>query len=370
MPKKDEKKTKKTPPAGKGATSKGKGSSAAGKKPSAPSKKAAPKEKKVQPHPLEEKFADLGLEGDFLNALPPALLSSIPPEMLKAFQEALHSGKEDALLQALEGMSQEERVRMLELVETTARDMGIEPDEIQSAEEDLLLDEHREFIHLVAELALGDPPIELRTQVEKALANLEADGWHLVSPVRRIWDGERDVEALTDGLDWDESILVGGILESIDRLNEFRAHRAALIATFPSEFQAAFRSGDPESVEEALEKLPPEEQTRFKDAMDELLIEAGIHTPEELEEEEDEILETFYDLIEDIADIARGEGDGNFRRQVEREIEELEDNGWNLLTPVRRIWDGERNLATLTTELPNEECVIVQAILEQILVEN
>lgn len=320
----------------------------------------------VQPHPLEQKFVDMGIDSDLLDSLPPGLLASIPPEMLKAFQDALKSGDESSLIDTLAGVSQEERLNMLEVVEAAAREMGIEPDEIQEVEEEMLLDEHKDFISVVAELALGDPPIELRSQVEGALGKLEADGWNLLKPIQRIWDGERDCDTLVDGLDWDESVLVGGILDQIERLTEFRAHRAELIATFPPPFQAAFRSGDPDAVEAALHALPPDEQVRFHEAMDALLVEAGLHTEEEVAEEEDDILDTFGDLIDDIADVALSEDEDGLREEVEEELEDLEENGWNLLEAVRAIWDGERDEDSLCDDLPEEECSIIAAILAQI----
>ncbi|MBX0329920.1 tetratricopeptide repeat protein [Oscillochloris sp. ZM17-4] len=55
-----------------------------------------------------------------------------------------------------------------------------------------------------------------RAAVEQALTQLEGQGWMLRGPVARIWAGERDLVALTAGLDEQDTALVAHILELID----------------------------------------------------------------------------------------------------------------------------------------------------------
>jgi len=57
----------------------------------------------------------------------------------------------------------------------------------------------------------------LRAQIEPVLADLEQNGWRLTEAVHRIWAGERGAEALTAGLDEQDSALVRRVLELMDR---------------------------------------------------------------------------------------------------------------------------------------------------------
>lgn len=63
----------------------------------------------------------------------------------------------------------------------------------------------------IAAVALGHS--EARAEIEERLPEIEAKGWKLTDPVRRIWAGERDVETLTAGLDSQDSALIHRVLE-------------------------------------------------------------------------------------------------------------------------------------------------------------
>jgi hypothetical protein len=56
----------------------------------------------------------------------------------------------------------------------------------------------------------------LRSELEPVLVDLEQRGWHLTDPVRRIWAGERDAEALTAGLDQQDAALIRRVLEILN----------------------------------------------------------------------------------------------------------------------------------------------------------
>jgi hypothetical protein len=56
----------------------------------------------------------------------------------------------------------------------------------------------------------------LRPQIEALLPQLEQKGWRLTDAVRRIWAGERDAQALTAGLDGQDSALVRRVLEIVE----------------------------------------------------------------------------------------------------------------------------------------------------------
>ena len=45
------------------------------------------------------------------------------------------------------------------------------------------------------------------------LPQLESKGWQISAAVQRIWAGERDTAALTDGLDSQDAALIRRVLE-------------------------------------------------------------------------------------------------------------------------------------------------------------
>ncbi|MBN2547743.1 MAG: hypothetical protein JXB15_01195 [Anaerolineales bacterium] len=75
------------------------------------------------------------------------------------------------------------------------------------------LSEFEPLIGAILAVARGDPGA--RPQVEDFLADLEAQGWQLLGPVQRIWEGERGLEALVEGLDEQDTRVVGMILERL-----------------------------------------------------------------------------------------------------------------------------------------------------------
>lgn len=75
------------------------------------------------------------------------------------------------------------------------------------------LSEFEPLVGAILAVAGGDPGP--RPQVEDFLADLEAQGWRLLEPVQRIWDGERDLETLVEGLDEQDTRVVGMILERL-----------------------------------------------------------------------------------------------------------------------------------------------------------
>ena len=66
----------------------------------------------------------------------------------------------------------------------------------------------------IAAVARGDE--SWRAEMEDLLPRLEDNGWKLTDAVHRIWDGERDAEALCAGIDPNSARLVERILELIE----------------------------------------------------------------------------------------------------------------------------------------------------------
>lgn len=67
------------------------------------------------------------------------------------------------------------------------------------------------LLQSIAAAAPGDS--EQRAEIEKLLSQLEEKGWKIAGAVHRIWAGERDIAALTTGLDAQDAALVRRVME-------------------------------------------------------------------------------------------------------------------------------------------------------------
>ncbi len=74
--------------------------------------------------------------------------------------------------------------------------------------------------------------------------------------------------------------------------------------------------------------------------------------------------ERFDALLRDIARVATG--DAAPRQPIEAELKRLEQGGWMLREPVRRIWAGERDAAVLVAGLDEQDAALVERVLELI----
>jgi tetratricopeptide (TPR) repeat protein len=70
----------------------------------------------------------------------------------------------------------------------------------------------------------------------------------------------------------------------------------------------------------------------------------------------------FEPLLRTIAAVARGDGAG--RAEIEQRLADLQTKGWLLAEPTRRIWAGERDLATLAQGLDVQDTALVARILQ------
>jgi hypothetical protein len=68
-------------------------------------------------------------------------------------------------------------------------------------------------IEAIVAAAHGDP--EARTRIEGFFDTLKEKGWDIVDAIQRIWNGERDPDALTDGLDYNSRAVVLGVLHRL-----------------------------------------------------------------------------------------------------------------------------------------------------------
>ena len=116
--------------------------------------------------------------------------------------------------------------------------------------------------------AAGRGDMQARTEVEAALPQLEVKGWHITAVTRRIWEGERDWNALAEGLDRVDALLVLRVLETLakpaaaqDRTLEH------ILASLPVNIREALAKKDDAVIVQALETLSPEEQQEVMAAM-------------------------------------------------------------------------------------------------------
>jgi len=59
--------------------------------------------------------------------------------------------------------------------------------------------------------------VQAREAVEKALPQLEANGWQIAAAVRRIWAGEREWHSLVEEVDSNSALLVLRVLETLEQ---------------------------------------------------------------------------------------------------------------------------------------------------------
>ncbi len=197
-------------------------------------------------------------------------IESLPPSVVAAFE----SGDPAQVQAAIEQLSPEERDAVQAQLLAMAQEAGIDVEEAARAERTKLLARFDPLLRAVAAVANGDEG--KRQEIEATLIKLQENGWQLLSPVQRIWNGERDAALLTEGLDEQDSALVRRVLEyltpspSPTRRGEQEAS-AGLEITLPESVVAALQAGDVEALEKALGELPEEQAIeivqKLRDAM-------------------------------------------------------------------------------------------------------
>jgi hypothetical protein len=138
-----------------------------------------------------------------------AFASILPPEVMAA----LESGNQEQARAALGQMAPDQRQALLEQMTDLAGEAGMEVPGPEGLDMEQVLDEFEPLLQGIA-AAVADE--SLRAEVEPVLADLEEKGWMLRQPAQRIWAGERDPEALTAGLDDQDSALVRRVLELLE----------------------------------------------------------------------------------------------------------------------------------------------------------
>lgn len=270
-----------------------------------------------------------------------------------------------------------------------------------------LLQEFEVLIQAIA--AATDEDESQRRRVLETLENLEQAGYHLEQAVRRMWAGEREVAALTEGLDPNSARLVVHILGRIDP-RAADLENPVNIITIPEEVLAAIQAQDEQAFKLAMDRLEPAMRQRVagelsrlqaqadaeaeawldslpekvhravvnQDAIglqaalqelplaqaDEILrqLEAAGLLAEPGEPEADLLMAEFEPLAQAIAAVAMGNEAA--RLQVEALLLELDEQGFHLTPAVQRVWAGERDFRQLSAGEEWQDQQIIQRILD------
>ncbi len=132
-----------------------------------------------------------------------AVLESMPVEI----RQAVLDQDAHALQDALQRLPLDQASRVMELLSQTGLLQEANSVEIERALE--------EFEPLLQALAAAPKHPETRPQLLDYLAQLEEQGWHLLHAVERIWDGERDADALVEGLDAQDGAVLRRLLDLV-----------------------------------------------------------------------------------------------------------------------------------------------------------
>jgi hypothetical protein len=134
--------------------------------------------------------------------------------------------------------------------------------------------------------------------------------------------------------------------------------RAAVLVMLPEKVRTAVEARDLPGLKAALAELAPREAAFAVQQLQAVNILGGAPQSDEAAA----LLREWEPLLNDIAAIARGEGE---RRQlVEKVLAGLEEAGWELARPVALIWAGERDVDRLTGDLEDEEAALVRRVCE------
>jgi hypothetical protein len=208
-----------------------------------------------------------------------------------------------------------------------------------------------------------------RAEIEQVLADLQTKGWMLVDATRRIWAGERDLAALAQGLDIQDTALIARILQFVadpdappllpeeDAAPAPAAGLEQALATLPASIRSAIQQQDTVALQRAFEALAPAEQQQVAAALQALQ-----GPPQQAGDQAAQILQQAEPLLQAIAAIARG--DTSQKLEVDEALAQMEQQGFHLRDAAAHIWAGERDAAALTQGLDEIDSALVQRVLD------
>ncbi|MDW8215393.1 MAG: tetratricopeptide repeat protein, partial [Roseiflexaceae bacterium] len=211
-------------------------------------------------------------------------------------------------------------------------------------------------------LRLDDDPADSRRLLEQALALRRAIGSVYDEAVDlgnygiALLQRGRGAEALPYLERARDLFASRGLTQQAEQAEQLiaKARTAALLGQLPPAVRAALEAQDQRAFNAAVAALPPEEQQRIGTILQALAGAVSLPDP----------LAPFEPLLAAIASVARG--DAEQRPAVEAALAELETKGWMLRAPVTRIWQGERDLASLIAGLDEQDAALIRRVLELI----
>ncbi len=144
------------------------------------------------------------------------LLDLFPSDL----QKAIKSRDMAKFMGIVEKMPVEEAKALVEAFEPVAAKLGLVLEPPKGPDTEKVLRDFEPLLQAITAIAKGKGDDNRKAQIEEGLSRLEKKGWHLSDAVRRIWNGERDPDALASDLDIDSACLVQRILELIDGKQE------------------------------------------------------------------------------------------------------------------------------------------------------
>jgi hypothetical protein len=165
----------------------------------------------VEPAPPEEQAPAAPAPRRKGRATPSRDKGAPPPADLPAAVQAAVEGRDSQALQAaLAGLPPDERQAVFErLKQDGIIGVGSLDDRTRPDIEQVIA----RLMPLLGDIALAALGDETARQIaEVMMPQLEAGGWRLAAPARRLWGGERDAAALTAGLDPNSAALMQRIL--------------------------------------------------------------------------------------------------------------------------------------------------------------
>jgi tetratricopeptide (TPR) repeat protein len=283
---------------------------------------------------------------------PERVLASLPPTLRDAYQR-----KDEAALQyAMLFRSPEQKQAISDAITYLN-------EQEHQANMAPIIEASVPILEAIAEVAVGRD--SLRTKIEDLLPDLEAKGFRIRDAVHRIWTGERDANALTEGLNELETVLVVKVLEFIQIMPLLLKIAAVALhdETYRSEIETALPGLETKGfrIREAVHRIWTGE--RDADVLTAGLNKMSARFVVQILEYINGVLKQFEPFLHTVATVAMG--DDTHRNVVEALLARLEE-GRQLQEAVHRIWAGERDAGTLTEKLNKFDSSLVVRMLEYI----
>jgi hypothetical protein len=225
------------------------------------------------------------------------------------------------------------------------------------------------LLRAIAAVARGDET--QRAEIEAEFPKMQSGDWGAMPGViQRIWAGERDLAALTQGLDVDLVALIARILQFVadpdappllpeeDAAPAPAAGLEQALAALPASIRSAIQQQDTVALQRAFEALAPAEQQQVAAALQ------ALQGPPQQQagDQAAQILQQAEPLLQAIAAIAQG--DTSDKLAVEEALAQMEQQGFHLRAAAAHIWAGERDPAALTQGLDEIDSALVQRVLD------